>query len=46
MGHTVKFVEHETDRDVTAKCLRELVRKTDVDVSTLLEALKQKDSSC
>jgi polyhydroxyalkanoate synthesis regulator protein len=38
-GHNIKFTHHSTGEDVTEQCLKELVRKCDINISSLMKLL-------
>jgi polyhydroxyalkanoate synthesis regulator protein len=38
-GYNVKFIQHGTGQDVTEQCLKEMVRKCEIDVQSLLKLL-------
>lgn len=42
-GHSVKFLEHTTGRDVTEHCLKEMLCKFSVSSESLIKLLKKKD---
>jgi polyhydroxyalkanoate synthesis regulator protein len=42
-GHAVKFLEHNTGRDVTEHCLKEMLCKFSISSESLIKLLKKKD---
>jgi polyhydroxyalkanoate synthesis regulator protein len=41
-GHTVKFIEHGSDKDVTEKCLKEMIKLINVGEANLIDLIKRK----
>jgi polyhydroxyalkanoate synthesis regulator protein len=42
-GHSVKFLEHNTGRDMTEHCLKEMLCKFSISSESLIKLLKKKD---
>ena len=42
-GHSIKFLEHNTGRDMTEHCLKEMLCKFSISSESLIKLLKQKD---
>jgi polyhydroxyalkanoate synthesis regulator protein len=42
-GHSIRFLEHGTERDVTEHCLKEMLCKFSISSESLIKLLKKKD---
>lgn len=42
-GHSVKFLEHNTGKDMTEHCLKEMLCKFSISSESLIKLLKKKD---
>ncbi len=42
-GHSIKFLEHNTGRDMTEHCLKEMLCKFSISSESLIKLLKKKD---
>jgi polyhydroxyalkanoate synthesis regulator protein len=42
-GHSIKFLEHNTGRDVTEHCLKEMLCKFSISSESLIKLLKKRD---
>jgi polyhydroxyalkanoate synthesis regulator protein len=42
-GHSIKFLEHNTGRDMTEHCLKEMLCKFSISSESLIKLLKKRD---
>ncbi len=40
-GYVVKFIDHVTGEDVTSKCVKELIKRSNIDVNKLLKLIRK-----